>query len=665
MTEKLKLVPGQKAFNAYYNNGLPLTEIAPLSKINFFIGANNSGKSRLSREILKEFYRYPAFDPKNAFAALPEDDKFTFTLREYKSKDIVSLLSNYIQQLVELGATQVTSDLILDLFEGNELIDELQLQNIYMKFHKLNEDVSALKKDEWGLDENETLLKNKQDVLKLIQSILPRIEDLLPLPNNVRFRVNYIPILRTLRSFMAGSHPSHAYAIAKRSDFPKIEGPVIANRIFWDYFAENARADSSQNGKEMLYDGQLQIDNFFTGETLFKKVLELRNDVEHQRNILTKFEDFLSKQFFNGQKVALNAISPQGVDDIYVKIGDEKEYPICQLGDGIQAIILLTFPLYFYGNRTGHILFYEEPELYLHPGMQRIFIEAILAFPNVQVFIATHSNHFLDTSVDYPKEISIFSMEKLITENGEPKFNLLNLSSPDMALLNMLGVRNSSVFLSNCCIWVEGISDRFYIKRYLQMYFEMYEAEGERVFQEDLHFSFMEFGGNNIVHYSFDEAETNAEKILATKVTNKIFLIHDKDAGKEDRHSVLTKQLGKSYYCLDTLEIENLLSPKVLMLTLQDFKLKNASDLEFNDIEQADYAGIPFIEVVGKITELDKLRKIFPDVKPGNTAKLSNKADFARVAVEHMHTWADLSESAQKLTIAVYKFIKSHNNRTI
>ncbi|TBO44467.1 hypothetical protein [Pedobacter kyonggii] len=191
-----------------------------------------------------------------------------------------------------------------------------------------------------------------------------------------------------------------------------------------------------------------------------------------------------------------------------------------------------------------------------------------------------------------------------------------------------------------------------------------HEANGERVFQEDLHFSFMEFGGNNIVHYNFDEEETNSEKILATSVTNRIFLIHDKDSGKEERHIGLTKQLGKNYHCLDTLEIENLLSPAVLQLTLKDFKLKAVVELEFNEVTQEEYVDIPFIDVVKKLTTLDKLRKIFPEVKANAVPKLSNKADFARSAVAHITSWEDLSPSAQKLTTAVYKFIKSHNSHT-
>jgi hypothetical protein len=119
--------------------------------------------------------------------------------------------------------------------------------------------------------------------------------------------------------------------------------------------------------------------------------------------------------------------------------------------------------------------------------------------------------------------------------------------------------------------------------------------------------------------------------------------------------------IGKNYFCLDVLEIENLLAPETIKRTLNDFKLKSAMVLNFNDVNQEDYSNIPFVEAVQKFVNLEKLRKIFPNVSPGAIARLSNKADFARQAVSHIKNWADLSPQAQNLTVAVYDYIKSHN----
>ena len=93
-------------------------------------------------------------------------------------------------------------------------------------------------------------------------------------------------------------------------------------------------------------------------------------------------------------------------------------------------------------------------------------------------------------------------------------------SGPNTDLLDSLGVRNSSVFLSNCTIWVEGITDRKYIKKYLDLYLK--EKGLLNRYQENLHYSFLEYAGSNIEHFSFSE-EGNAEKMKSQAISNRIF----------------------------------------------------------------------------------------------------------------------------------------------
>jgi predicted ATP-dependent endonuclease of OLD family len=658
MIEQIIISDGNKSFFHYLQDGETLKSIKPLSKINFFIGANNSGKSRLLRELLKEFYQFPIFDPELNLMSFDNPEIYTMNLIAYSRKDVIERLSeeiNAIKPLCEPGETFPGPD---TLMENKAILHEQDVQEIYMKYFMFGK--QAEKKIKKISDEEAYEREIAREHLK---KLLQKIEDLLPTHKKGTFVANYVPILRSLRTFLSGEYDNRWYKVAKRSEFNVVTGPIMANRVFWDYFTKSKKDNDPKTGQENLYEGQISLDRIFTGEAMYKKIYELRNDVESQRRILKDFEIFLGEQFFNGEHLELNALKIQGVENIYVKIGGESEYPIHELGDGIQAIMLLTFPLFYFRARKGHLLFYEEPEMFLHPGMQRIFIEAIRQFPNVQVFIATHSNHFLDTSVDYPEDISIFSMEKELKDK-QPVFNIRNLSSPDMALLNLLGVRNSSVLMANCSIWVEGISDRIYIKKYLQLYFKAHPQKERRIFQEDLHFAFLEFGGNNIVHYSFKDEEANPGEILATRITNRIFLIHDMDSGKEERHKNLTKQLNENYYCLEGMEIENLLSPKILSATLMNCKLKAPGDVIFNTVKQEDYLLVPFVQAVQMFTHLQKLRKIFSNSTSTTTGKLLNKANFARLAVSHMSSWNDLSEQAKHLTEKIYKFIQSHNNNS-
>jgi hypothetical protein len=253
--------------------------------------------------------------------------------------------------------------------------------------------------------------------------------------------------------------------------------------------------------------------------------------------------------------------------------------------------------------------------------------------------------------------MSIFSFEKELLAN-KPQFKINALSSPDIALLNSMGVSNSSVLLANCCIWVEGISDRIYLKRYLELLQEY--GPVDRPYFEDLHYAFLEFGGNQVVHYDFSE-EGNKKSINALKITNKLMLIHDRDHSKDKRHAWLTKQLGDRYYSLNALETENLLSPEVLKRTLGTFKKNGVAELAVKEFSHADYLMKPIGEFILNVVEGGQLKVISSPGAGKQTAKLLNKAEFARAAILQMYSWEDLSEQAQNLALKVLEFIKAHN----
>ena len=70
------------------------------------------------------------------------------------------------------------------------------------------------------------------------------------------------------------------------------------------------------------------------------------------------------------------------------------------------------------------------------------------------------------------------------------KFKVINSSPNDIDILNQLGVNNSSVFMANCTIWVEGISDKIYLNKYLKTYIE---SKGLKDFKEGIDYSFVEY----------------------------------------------------------------------------------------------------------------------------------------------------------------------------
>jgi hypothetical protein len=94
----------------------------------------------------------------------------------------------------------------------------------------------------------------------------------------------------------------------------------------------------------------------------------------------------------------------------------------------------------------------------------------------------------------------------------------------------MLWVRNSSVFLSNCIIWVEWISDRLYIKKFLELFYESNkDNESFKKYEEDKHFSILEYGGWNITHFNFDDWDSDEDTMNIEAIQKNNFMIADND----------------------------------------------------------------------------------------------------------------------------------------
>ena len=397
----------------------------------------------------------------------------------------------------------------------------------------------------------------------------------------------------------------------------------------------------------------------FTGLAAYNKVKSLLLGNHSQRTLIKEYEQYLSEHFFEKKPIAI--IPSEDRDVLTIKIGDEKEQPIYDLGDGIQSIIVATMPLFL--NRGENVLFFiEEPEKLLHPGLQRKLIETFLneeGFGNYQYFMTPHSNHFLDITLDY-SEISIYALRKEFEEKKDeektPTFSIENLSHGDTSSLELLGVKNSSVFLSNCTIWVEGITDRKYIRHYLELYKEHLEDENDGTFveyKEDFNYSFVEYGGANITHWSFldedYEGTINVDRLCA-----RLLLIVDKDEGKEERHQKLEEKLGDRFYRLDCREIENLLTKDVLMEVIGDYENQKP---DIQSFEEDDYKD----ELFGKFID-DKLNNKYRKGNYGSeSGTINSKTDFCKKALNHIDNWDDLSDEAQNICVKIYAFIKENN----
>ena len=638
------LIP--KSITSDYFGQKPLNSLLGIRRINAFVGPNNSGKSRLLREL---------FFTANSLVVGSTDEN------SKKVRDAVRSCWDLLLACRENRDefTKIRGDLTEEPlgfhnanmpFMGHEKrIEELKRLALKLNdlYHRnppglLNEDrkiifstVTAVNTICRGVSK----LASKSIPLRVNgqeqKPILPRLRDA---------KYIYIPTLRGMRLSTKDENYDHAYFDRTWSDYIKGTHNWLENLLPNNPPSEMVRA---------MHHGTTIHTGLNLYDWLTSKLLGGLSD----RELVQSFQMFLSKTFFRNDPVAL--IPRREHDTVHIKIGREKERPVGQLGDGLQQLIILTLPLFEY-REVPLFLFIEEPDLFLHPGYQRVLIDTIASdrHRELYVFVTTHSSQFLDITLSR-EDCAIFRCEKQRIEHGneeiDPKFTVRNTTFGDQDILEHIGVRPSSVMFANCTIWVEGITDRLYFSRYI----ETILRDKGWFYTENLHYAFVEYGGGNITHWSFlDEDGPDVERLCA-----KLLLIADLDSGKEDRHQKLREALGDRFILLPVKESENLLTPNIIEKVIRSYENQ---DFQINSFTQACYKNRYLGRYIDNHVLVDKTQSKRYSKKEtcyeDKSGTIKNKVNFCRRALKHIQSKNDLSDAAIELAERICEFIHKQNS---
>ena len=434
------------------------------------------------------------------------------------------------------------------------------------------------------------------------------------------------------------------------------------NRTKQDYFADREHID---------------IENILTGENLYTHIQQQLLGKPQRRQTIQKYQEKLSQYFFNNLEVTL--IPELESDMLCIKIGEDEQLPVAQLGDGLQQVIILTYHAFTQQDAVCSF-FIEEPELHMHPGMLRQLMNFYLNETEHYYFFTTHSNHLLDMA-DESNEVMI---QKFVKKSPD-QFHIYRCGR-DRDLLQSLGVRPSSVYLANCTIWVEGITDRLYLAKYLEKYLhELEQSNAEayhryRRFMPNYHYAFVEYSGGNIVHWHFGEefVSQNQDKGMNAKaVVSDMLLIADGDnLGKAERVEGWTQELTEqNVYILPCKEIENTLPYDVIIsvakalfnrkrqATQQGFDIEKLDNIDCDDRDNFFFnqkKGIGGI-LDDAIREEGTDKSLFSDSGVGTIA---DKLNFCHAVLNEMDNHQDwqLTPSARDLCEKIFEHIERNND---
>lgn len=236
-----------------------------------------------------------------------------------------------------------------------------------------------------------------------------------------------------------------------------------------------------------------------------------------------------------------------------------------EMGSGLKTIFFVILQFHLNEDSPKKSLFmFEELENNLHPEIQRRLFNYIYDFAEkhkTPVYLTSHS-HVAINCFFGKEDTSVYHIFK---ENGSSKIEKVESSLEKVSILNDLGVLASDIFQTNGIIWVEGPSDRVYIKKWISLI--------DSKLTENVDYSFLYYGGKLLAHYSAD-SENDLIDLLLTNRNSAIVMDSDKTSEDDkinDTKCRIVDQFsakGLFYWVTEGREIENYLSPKRIETTL-------------------------------------------------------------------------------------------------
>lgn len=453
------------AENYLKHKGDALINIAPITTL--IVGKNNSGKTTITKALEKLIID-------NKFEA--NDFNFKYLrekLAEYQNNyanKFESVSPPFLEFILTIGIEQNSNDLITNL------VPFMTLENV------VNSELDILIKYE--LVENENFHNSVKDLLD--EGIVDRM---------LRFK-KFVELLSDSMDFKLKYYNSNGFEVPFRiKDLIEIKA-IKANNV------ENEKCLSRAFSKIVEYryrstKGKRDKKELEQIITEINGALSLNITDKHTNRINTSLNAIESSdklEMILSSDISFKKLMNDLIKYEYIEYGDN--IPETQFGLGYTNLMMIIADLIEYMekypedsfNSKVNLISIEEPETFMHPQMQELFIkninEAISSLLksnqkniNSQLIITTHSSHILNSKIHSGNSFNNINYVTTLEQNS----NVVSLN--DKKITPQLGDNNnennlkflkkhikykvSELFFSDAIIFVEGITEETLLRYYL------------------------------------------------------------------------------------------------------------------------------------------------------------------------------------------------------
>jgi predicted ATPase len=503
------------SIGGYRSFGSDVQRFRNLSKVNLFIGKNNSGKSNILRFIC-------GFYPEvfsNSFNSLKKSKNFALSDLD-RHKPLGARFSVGIAIPLDSCLNEQSIQFYSEL--SKKLSDESAIAHVLFQLKARFDNSDGFVWIEFGED-----LSPLEDDWRFIFNNLT-MEDNRRIQNSLTDRMKYSEGDFAL-NILKGILP--VLNICTRCSQGNIQATLIP--------AIRSIGNPDTTAKD------------FSGEGIIGRIAALQHPVLDQLKDRDKYNSINSflQNVTDNPTARIEIPHDQGM--ILVDM-DQKTLPLDSLGTGIHEVIILAAAATMLENT---VICMEEPELHLNPILQKKLVRYLATSTNNQYFITTHSAALMDTPGAEIYHICL--------ENGQSIAERVTSDNHRSAICEDLGYHPSDLLQANCVIWVEGPSDRIYLNYWIH--------ELDSTLIEGIHYSIMFYGGRLLSHLSGNDIDDELlEDFISLRRLNRrgVILIDSDRKVSNTRINDTKKRLKEEFdkgpgyaWITSGREIENYLPP--------------------------------------------------------------------------------------------------------